>query len=133
MTIRHLIHEIFSITWGNHVWKGAIPALIARDKKIIVFKVSNDKILVSTAWIEAEKISKIDAMACAKKYIIADSVDLKFSSLKIIGINLIKLISSPIHLVNQELDDTAVIVPNIIKAIKIIWKFFKNIKEEEIW
>ena len=56
-------------------------------------------------------------MACARKYLIVDSVDFLFNSLKIIGINLIKLISRPTQLVNHELDDTAITVP-VIKNVK---------------
>ena len=121
MIIRHLIQDTDSITWINQMWKGAIPDLIARAKNMTKLKFSRVYILSIILFKEAEKISKIDAMAWAKKYLIDDSVDLKLSSLKIIGISLIKLISNPIHLVNQELDDTAIIVPEVKKNKKIVW------------
>jgi hypothetical protein len=70
-------------------------------------------------------------MACARKYLIADSVDLKFNSLIIRGIKLIRLISNPNQHVNHEFDDTATKVPVIINVINIIVKFLINIKEEE--
>jgi hypothetical protein len=46
------------------------------------------------------------------------SVDLKFNSLRIRGINLIKLISRPTHLVIQELEDEATRVPIVRKKTK---------------
>ncbi len=57
---------------------------------------------------------------------------LKFKSLNKRGIILIKFISSPNHLMNQEFEDTATIVPVIVKIKNTIWKFFKNIKKKEI-
>jgi len=127
--IIHLIHEIQFITWGNHRWKGAIPALIAKATKIInpenPIKLFN--VLRDSTQVEAIKIT--EAMACVRKYLIADSVDLKSNSLRIRGINLIKLISSPSQHINHELADTAIIVPLIRKKS---WYLFKNIKKEEV-
>jgi hypothetical protein len=64
--------------------------------------------------------------------LIAASVDLKFNSLRIRGIKLIKLISKPIQHVNHELEDTAIVVPVVRKMIKNIWCLLKNIKKKEI-
>jgi hypothetical protein len=43
--IKHLAIVTDSVTWGNQAWNGAIPALIARDKKITILKLFNVKIL----------------------------------------------------------------------------------------
>lgn len=58
----------------------------------------------------------IEAMAWIRKYLMADSVVLKFTLYRMIGINLIKLISNPNQLINHEFDDRAIKVP-IIKNI----------------
>ena len=51
------------------------------------------------------------------KYLIADSVELKFNLNRIRGIILIKLISKPSQLIIQELEEQAINVPKI-KNIK---------------
>jgi hypothetical protein len=84
--------------------------------KLSRFKVSWVKNLKFTP-----KINKIEAMAWVRKYLIDASVILEFNSESIRGIILIKLISNPNHLVNQELAETAIIVPIIKILINKIW------------
>jgi len=60
-----------------------------------------------------------EATAWVKKYLIAVSVDLKLRSLKIKGINLIRLISRPIQQRIHELDDTAIKVPKNVVVINV--------------
>lgn len=67
--------EIDFITWGNQKWKGASPALMDREIKMIVLKFLNEKFVSWWAMILAEVTKKIEAMAWGKKYLIEDSVD----------------------------------------------------------
>lgn len=66
-----------------------------------------------------EKIIIRDAIAWAKKYLIAVSVERGFNLLIRRGISLIKLISSPSQQTNQELAEQAIKVPNIKVQIKV--------------
>ena len=80
--------------------------------------VSIKYLLVIRDWAQVAEINITDAIACGRKYLMAASVDLKFNSLSIRGIKLIKLISRPTQHVNHELADTATAVPEIRKRIK---------------
>lgn len=109
------------LTWGNQKWNGASPAFISRAavKTISRFSKFSDSSLKNFKF--TPKINKIEAMAWDKKYLIEASVILEFKSESIRGIILIKLISNPNHLVNQELADTAIVVPTIKIKINKIW------------
>jgi len=111
----------YILTWGNQKWKGANPAFIKRAEVKIISRFSKFKY----SWFKnlkfTPKINKIDAIAWVKKYLIEASVSLEFNFESIRGIILIKLISNPSHLVNQELEDTAITVPVIKIEINIRW------------
>lgn len=66
---------------------------------------------------EIKKIA--DAKAWVKKYFKEDSEENKFFVLIIKGIKDKRLISNPIQILNQELAEMAIKVPNIIDIIKI--------------
>lgn len=63
--------------------------------------------------IENKKIA--EAMAWVKKYFREDSEENKFFDLIIRGIKDSKLISKPIQILNQDVDETATKVPIIIE------------------
>lgn len=65
--------------------------------------------------IENKKIE--DAKAWVKKYFNEDSEENKFFDLIIKGIKDNKLISRPIHILNQEVADTVITVPRTIELI----------------
>lgn len=104
-------------TWGNQKWNGASPAFINKEEIKIISNLSKFNISCCVNFIPKLKIKRMDAIAWDKKYLIEASVILEFNSESIRGIMLIRLISNPSHLVNQEFADTATIVP-IIKVDK---------------
>lgn len=115
------IHSRLTITWGNQKCSGAIPAFMSKEavnKISVLSKEINSWIKV---FAEAVKIIKIEAIACAIKYLILASEDSEESLLSIRGIILIKLISKPTQQVNHELADTAVIEPLIRRIKNKIW------------
>ena len=131
--IKQFIQDKRIITWGNQKWKGAIPALITKAMKIIMFRgwtLKKASVIISDT---ENTIIIIEAKAWGIKYLIAASDDLFLTSDKINGMNLIKLISNPIQAINHELEEAAITVPEIKNIIKIKWKFFKNIKKKEDW
>jgi len=60
-----------------------------------------------------------DAIAWIRKYLIEDSTDWKDILLISMGAILIKLISNPIQAVNQEEEETQIVVPRIKVGMKI--------------
>jgi len=110
--------KLFMI-FGNQKCRGGIPAFITKEIKI---KSSRDSILID---IEEERIRftlmirKVEARAWIKKYLIEASTRGFLTLMSIRGVILIRLISRPSHLVNQELADTATKVPKIKVEIKI--------------
>lgn len=68
--------------------------------------------------IENNKI--LEAKAWTRKYFKDDSEENRFFFINIRGIKESKLISNPIHKLNQELDDTQIKVPKIIVEKKTI-------------
>lgn len=118
--ITHMFQSINIMIWGNQKCRGAIPDFSPRIIKIIKFKFKLIKLedLVKSSITTEIKI--IEAIACGIKYLIADSVELKFSLKRIRGITLIKLISNPSQVINQDLEEHAKIVPAIRNAVKII-------------
>lgn len=84
--------------------------------------ISFEKFILSLNRIKTlVKIKISEAMAWTKKYLIEDSVDLELNCLIIRGIIIIKFNSRPIHLINQEDEEDAIIVPAINKKINVIW------------
>jgi len=63
------------------------------------------------------KIKINEAIACTRKYLIEDSVELELNCLIIRGIIIIKFSSSPIHLINQEEAVIAIKVPEIRREV----------------
>ncbi len=63
--------------------------------------------------IENKKID--EAKACVRKYFREDSEENKFFDLIIKGIKDNKLISKPIQILNQDVEETAIKVPDIIE------------------
>lgn len=63
----------------------------------------------------------------------AASEEKEFNLMRIRGINPIKLISNPNQAINQELVDTAMIVPEKTNIINMMWKFLNNIKKKEVY
>ena len=119
--IKHWIHSIFIITWGNQMWNGASPALTHIDKKIIkrkfLLKFCKKTILSITTAV----IITVEAIAWTRKYLIADSVVILFKLIRIRGIILIKLISRTIQQINHELEEIAIKVPETRKKQNNIW------------
>lgn len=64
-----------------------------------------------------EKIIKMEAIAWIRKYLIEFSVFWLFNLIRSRGINLIKLISSPIQAISQEEAEQVKIVPKINEGI----------------
>ena len=120
-TMAQCIQGSLIIIWGNQKWNGAIPALVAIAIKITGFIIELKFIAMLRGSAEAKKIKNTEAIACTRKYLMAASVVELFRLLKIKGINLIKLISSPSQQVNQELAETAITVPSTKKIKKVIW------------
>jgi hypothetical protein len=116
-----------SITLGNQKWKGAAPIFniiveeIAIEIKLkLILKVENMKNKI----IKNKKIA--EAIAWVKKYFKEDSEDIKFFETIIKGIKESKLISKPIQILSQEVEDTAIKVPKIIELKnKNLYEFFK--------
>lgn len=77
------------------------------------------------SWFEAlkdtERMRMIEAIAWARKYLMAASVSFRSSLISIRGIILIRLISKPIHEENQELEEMAINVPEIKRLRNKIW------------
>jgi len=91
------------IMFGNQKCRGGIPAFISREKKI---KISNVSILIARddSMIRLTLIiSMVEAKAWIRKYLIEASTSILLTLISIRGVILIRLISSPSQLVNQEL------------------------------
>lgn len=109
------------IMLGNQKCRGGTPAFISKEIRI---NNSIDSILID---MEDDMrrftliISKVEARAWTKKYLIAASTRGFLTLISMRGAILIKFISRPSQLVNQELADTAIKVPRIKVEIKISW------------
>jgi hypothetical protein len=105
---------------GNQKCRGAIPDFNAKTIKII----ESFLMLLNVENLKKSKIDivikTIEAIAWGIKYLIADSVELKFNLNRIRGITLIKLISSPNQVINQLLEEQAITVPVTKNVTKII-------------
>jgi len=110
--MKHWVQFNLLIISGNQKCRGGTPAFRIKEKKI---RLSRDSIVISLALIIVKVvliISKIEPKAWIKKYLMEASVRGLFNLISIRGIMLIMLISRPSQAVNQELDETAVRVPN---------------------
>lgn len=127
-----------SITLGNQKWKGAAPVFIIRADIIII--VDDDVSLLTASLIILDFIAIIkietsnteEAKACVRKYFIAASADIRLLLAVIRGINASRLISSPIHALSHEFEDTDKIVPVAITIRNIIFEELLNIKKKRI-
>lgn len=134
--IKAFIHINPSITLGNQKWKGAAPLFSNNEEHIITLL--KDELF---DWIDKGKLFKYiiiivnnktaDPIAWIKKYLREASVDIKLLSL-IRGIKDNKLISKPIQALNQEFDETVIIVPNIKINKNIIFEELLKIKKKRI-
>lgn len=93
-------------TSGNQRWNGATPSLIARARVkitvgiwLVIFIMVHSPVIHALMVVE-NKI-KAEAVACVKKYFVADSAARGWCILVISGIIASVLISSPIHAKNQ--------------------------------
>lgn len=107
------------MTLGNQKWNGAAPVFIsiAEEIKIIVSFIKLGAKLIKNKLIIIANKNTADAKVWIKKYFKEDSEENKFFGLIIKGIKDNKLISNPIHILNQEFAEIAIIVPEI-KEIK---------------
>lgn len=119
--------------WGNHKWKGGIPALIIRVMRMIVSELSIDQEEAVKLLKLIEEIINKEAIAWAMKYLIALSVREVLILIIIMGVIIIKLISRPNQAVNQVFEEIATIEPVIIHKINIIWLDLINIIKKDLF
>lgn len=116
-----MFHLKPSITLGNQKWKGAVPLFISIVEQINIIILSLGSVSkfkgINKTTIPNKKIE--EANAWVKKYFKEDSEENKFFDLIIRGIKDNKLISRPIHILNQENEEIVIKVPVIIDKIKI--------------
>lgn len=125
-----------SITIGNQKWKGAIPVFIINEdaKIILIFELKFRNVFHSIKKENKiiENNSKLDANAWVKKYFNEASEENKLFNFIVRGIKDNKLISKPIHTLNQEEEQILIIVPkNNVDKNNILYEFFK-IKKKRI-
>lgn len=121
--ITAFVHLNPSITSGNQKCIGAAPNFVSNAVLIIVINVKFTRGLINSSVdnniiTAVNKIS--EAMACVIKYFIAasDANTFFFSENK--GITESKLISRPIHILIQEYDEIAIVVPKIMEFVNRI-------------
>lgn len=109
---RELIQFIPSRTSGNQKWNGAIPSFVQSAN---VIKTFGERIKYTPLKRKKNmelKITREEAIAWIKKYLMAASLlFLLFSKLIIKGIKDIRLISRPIHIPNKEEEEIEIVVP----------------------
>lgn len=106
---------------GNQKWNGADPIFINIDELIIIeIKLLISKLLNIIIFIIIQNKKLMDAIDWVKKYFKEASEDSKLLDLEIRGMNLIKLISSPIQAPNHEFEEMEIMVLNIKINIKNI-------------
>jgi hypothetical protein len=134
-----------SITSGNQKWNGAAPNLIISAEFSISINVEFIRGLINSfvnlflfliyllfliIYIITD-INRIrDAIACVIKYFIDASVEKTFFFSEKIGITDNRLISSPIHILNQEYDETEISVPDTMEVMNI--NLYNLIKKRKI-
>lgn len=123
--IKQFIHESPSIIFGNQKQNGADPIFINKEELIIIErKLFISKFLNKIIFKIIENKKLIEAIDWVKKYFNAASVLSKFFVFEIRGINLNKLISSPIQHPNHELDEIEIkVLKNNIKKKNILLEF----------
>lgn len=126
-----------SITIGNQKWKGAIPVFIIKEeaKTILIFELKFKKVFHSIKKENKiiENNNKLDASAWVKKYFSEASDENKLFNFIVKGIKDNKLISNPIHTLNQEEELILIIVPkNKVIKNNILYEFFKIKKKRVI-
>jgi hypothetical protein len=94
---------------------------------------SREKILSERDLIIIMNNNVEEAKACTMKYFIEASVVYTLLCINIIGMNDSKLISSPIHAPNHELDDTEIKIPTIRVPDRRIFVELLGIREERIY
>jgi len=107
--------------FGNQKCRGGMPAFMSRAKKIKISMVSILMAMDEISRIFTLIINIVEAKACTRKYLIEASTKGFLTLISIRGATLIKLISNPSQLVNQELADTARSVPPTRVLKKISW------------
>jgi len=129
--IKDCLQLVYSITWGNQKWKGAIPAFIesARVKTTEYGLKSN---FVGARSIKVIRIIITEAIAWLRKYLMALSLDFWLDLIIRMGMNLIRLISNPIQARSHEEEEQARKVPEITPLKKINWNVLIRIKKREI-
>lgn len=114
--IKQFIQFNPSITSGNQKWNGAAPILVKRaELNIIIMQLFNNQ--RGLKFIDIKTIANIkivDAKAWVMKYFIDASEENILFLLFIRGIIDNRLISKPIHIPIQVLEDIAISVPIII-------------------
>lgn len=117
----HLFQSILDMISGTHMWNGAAPSFTSRDIKVIVIIIS---LFSQRNLIMMENI-RIDLLTlCTKKYIIAASAVALFAFFLIRGINAIILISNPIHILIQLLENIVINGPKIVmtkNTVLVLW------------
>ena len=109
--INAAVHEIDVITEGYHIWHGARPILIMRDKIkiILIIDDENEELYMRTPAIR----SSLDPRACASIYLIEASVSWLLLDLRRMGINDRRLSSRAIHnIIQLDLDITINVLDN---------------------
>lgn len=108
-------HVSPSITLGSQKWNGAAPVfinIVEEIKTIVNFSKLGAKLIKNKLIIIVNK-NTAEAKAWIKKYLREDSEENKFFDLIIKGIKDNKLISNPIHILNQEFAEIVINVPEI--------------------
>jgi hypothetical protein len=122
-----------SITSGNQKWNGAAPNLIISAEFNISINVEFIRGLMNS-FVNNNIITDIsrirDAIACVIKYFIDASVEKTFFFSEKIGITDNRLISNPIHILNQEYDEIEISVPDTMDIMNI--NLYNLIKKRKI-
>ena len=106
--IMQCMKEIPCIIGGNQKWRGAAPTFNNREMRM-----NRPGIVGLMESVAALPIITVEPRAWIKKYLRADSEEYEFWWEQMIGTKDKRLSSSPSQLENQELADTAIMVPEI--------------------
>lgn len=113
---------------GNHIWKGAAPILISNaiDSKycenkapVVIVEEANKIIADASAWVR-----KYFRLASDENWLVSEEMS---------GIKDSRLSSRPIQIVNQEEEETAIIIPNIKVEKKRRCEGIKKIKKRGVY
>lgn len=112
---------------GNQKWKGADPIFINKVEFNIMGVIILNSRFINNILIKIINKKLIDARDWIRKYFKDASEENKFFVLEIRGINLNKLISSPIQHPNQELEEIEInVLKNKINIKNILLEFIKK-------